>query len=283
MQVINTNVGSLNAQRALSTTQEAQQTAMERLSSGTRINRAKDDAAGMSVADNMTAQIRGLNQAVRNTNDAVSYVQTAEGALDEVSEMMQRIRELAVQADSGTLNSVQQDYIDQEVDALGAEIGNVVANTEFNDKAVLQSGAITVHVGWEEGDTMSVGIANISASLALAIGFSGTAGVADTKALTLTNIDTALDKINEARSTLGAQQNRLEHNASNLQNVSENISASRSRILDTDFASESAELARTNVLQQAGMAMLSQANQSGRQSPRSLCRVRSLWRCMYPL
>jgi flagellin len=265
MQVINTNVGSLNAQRALSTTQEAQQTAMERLSSGTRINRAKDDAAGMSVADNMTAQIRGLNQAVRNTNDAVSYVQTAEGALDEVSEMMQRIRELAVQADSGTLNSVQQDYIDQEVDALGAEIGNVVANTEFNDKAVLQSGAITVHVGWEEGDTMSVGIANISASLALAIGFSGTAGVADTKALTLTNIDTALDKINEARSTLGAQQNRLEHNASNLQNVSENISASRSRILDTDFASESAELARTNVLQQAGMAMLSQANQSGQQ------------------
>ena len=265
MQVINTNVGSLNAQRALTTTEEANQTAMERLSSGSRINRAKDDAAGLSVADNMTAQIRGVNAAIRNSNDGISFVQTAEGALDEVTEMMQRIRELAVQADSGTLNSLQQDYIDQEVDALGAEIGNVISNTEFNDKAVLQSGTITVHTGWEEGDTMTVGIANISASVNLAINFSNATGTADTKALTLTNIDTALDKINEARSTLGAQQNRLEHNASNLRNVSENISASRSRILDTDFASESAELARTNVLQQAGMAMLSQANQSGNQ------------------
>jgi len=269
MQVINTNVGSLNAQRALSTTQEAQQTAMERLSSGTRINRAKDDAAGMSVADNMTAQIRGLNQAVRNTNDAVSYVQTAEGALDEISEMGQRIRELAVQADSGTLNSLQQDYIDQEVSALGAEIKNVISNTEFNDKAVLSAGTITVQTGWEESDSMVVGIGTtLAADIATLtqVSTSGqTAGVAQTKALTLTNIDTALDKINEARSTLGAQQNRLEHNSANLQNVSENISASRSRILDTDFASESAELARTNVLQQAGMAMLSQANQSGQQ------------------
>ena len=269
MQVINTNVASLNAQRALTTTQEAQQTAMERLSSGTRINRAKDDAAGMSVADNMTAQIRGLNAAVRNTNDAISYVQTAEGALEEVSEMGQRIRELAVQADSGTLNSLQQDYIDQEVAALGAEIKNVLSNTEFNDKAVLSSGQITVHTGWESGDTMNVGItASLEGNISTLtqVNTSGAeAGVAQTKDLKLTDIDSALDKINEARSTLGAQQNRLEHNASNLRNVAENISASRSRILDTDFASESAELARTNVLQQAGMAMLSQANQSGQQ------------------
>jgi flagellin len=269
MQVINTNVGSLNAQRALTTTQEANQTAMERLSSGSRINRAKDDAAGLSVADNMTAQIRGLNAAIRNSNDGISYVQTAEGALDEISEMGQRIRELAVQADSGTLNSLQQDYIDQEVSALGAEISNVISNTEFNDKAVLSAGTITVHTGWEEGDTMVVGIGTTLAadiSTLTQVSTSGqAAGVAQTKALTLTNIDDALDKINEARSTLGAQQNRLEHNASNLRNVSENISASRSRILDTDFASESAELARTNVLQQAGMAMLSQANQSGNQ------------------
>ena len=269
MQVINTNVASLNAQRALTTTQEAQQTAMERLSSGTRINRAKDDAAGMSVADNMTAQIRGLNAAVRNTNDAISYVQTAEGALEEISEMGQRIRELAVQADSGTLNSLQQDYIDQEVSALGAEIQNIMSNTEFNDKAVLSAGRIAVHTGWEEGDTMSVGITsglkgNIS-TLTQVYSGGQTSGVADTKGLKLTKIDAALDKINEARSTLGAQQNRLEHNAANLRNVSENISASRSRILDTDFAAESAELARTNVLQQAGMAMLSQANQSGQQ------------------
>jgi flagellin len=269
MQVINTNMGSLNAQRALTTTQEANQTAMERLSSGSRINRAKDDAAGLSIADNMTAQIRGVNAAIRNSNDGISYVQTAEGALDEITEMGQRIRELAIQADSGTLNSLQQDYIDQEVSALGAEIKNVVSNTEFNDKAVLSAGTITVHTGWEEGDTMTVGIpAGLAANINVltSVHSAGqTAGVADTKALTLTNIDAALDKINEARSTLGAQQNRLEHNASNLRNVSENISASRSRILDTDFAAESAELARTNVLQQAGMAMLSQANQSGNQ------------------
>jgi len=242
---------------------------MERLSSGSRINRAKDDAAGLSIADNMTAQIRGVNAAIRNSNDGISYVQTAEGALDEITEMGQRIRELAIQADSGTLNSLQQDYIDQEVSALGAEIKNVVSNTEFNDKAVLSAGTITVHTGWEEGDTMTVGIpAGLAANINVltSVHSAGqTAGVADTKALTLTNIDAALDKINEARSTLGAQQNRLEHNASNLRNVSENISASRSRILDTDFAAESAELARTNVLQQAGMAMLSQANQSGNQ------------------
>ncbi|HIJ28403.1 MAG TPA: hypothetical protein HPP91_07695, partial [Gammaproteobacteria bacterium] len=186
MQVINTNMGSLNAQRALTTTQEANQTAMERLSSGSRINRAKDDAAGLSVADNMTAQIRGLNAAIRNSNDGISYVQTAEGALDEITEMGQRIRELAIQADSGTLNSLQQDYIDQEVSALGAEIKNVVSNTEFNDKAVLSAGTITVHTGWEEGDTMTVGIpAGLAANINVltSVHSAGqTAGVADTKA-----------------------------------------------------------------------------------------------------
>ena len=137
MQVINTNVASLNTQRALSTTQEANQTAMERLSSGSRINRAKDDAAGMSIADVMTSQIRGINQAVRNSNDGISYVQTAEGALDEVTDMLQRIRELAIQSDSGTMNSSQQDYIDMEVKVLGQEIGNVLSNTKFNGMEVL--------------------------------------------------------------------------------------------------------------------------------------------------
>ncbi len=269
MQVINTNVASLNAQRSLTLSQEAQQTAMERLSSGVRINRAKDDAAGMSVADNMTMQIRGLNAAIRNSNDAISYVQTAEGALQEITEMGQRIRELAVQADSGTLNSSQQDAIDLEVSALGAEIQSVVKNTKINGVTVLSAAAVAVQTGWEEGDSMSVGIGTgISTDLAkLTSVYSGgqTAGVADTKALTLSDIDTALGKINDARSKLGAQQNRLEHNVANLMNVSENMSASRSRILDTDFAAESAELARTNVLQQAGMAMLSQANVASQQ------------------
>ena len=269
MQVINTNVASLNAQRSLTLSQEAQQTAMERLSSGVRINRAKDDAAGMSVADNMTMQIRGLNAAIRNSNDAISYVQTAEGALQEITEMGQRIRELAVQADSGTLNSSQQDAIDLEVSALGAEIQSVVKNTKINGVTVLSAAAVSVQTGWEEGDSMSVGIGTgISTDLAkLTSVYSGgqSSGVADTKDLKLSEIDTALGKINDARSKLGAQQNRLEHNVANLMNVSENMSASRSRILDTDFAAESAELARTNVLQQAGMAMLSQANVASQQ------------------
>ena len=265
MLVLNTNMGSLNAQRALTTVQESQQTAMERLSSGSRINRAKDDAAGLSIADNMTAQIRGVNQAIRNSNDGVSFVQTADGALEEVTQMLQRIRELTVQAGLGTQNSLQQDYIDQEVLALGAEIDNVINNTEFNDFPILISGTKTVQTGWESGDTMSIGIAGLSGAVSTYTGFTDTANQHDTSGLTLVGIDTALDAVNSARSSLGAQQNRLEHNASNLRNVSENISASRSRIMDTDFASESAELARTNVLQQAGMAMLSQANQSGQQ------------------
>jgi flagellin len=259
-------MGSLNAQRALTTVQESQQTAMERLSSGSRINRAKDDAAGLSIADNMTAQIRGVNQAIRNSNDGVSFVQTADGGLEEVSQMLQRIRELTIQAGLGTQNSLQQDYIDQEVAALGAEISNVIHNTEFNDIAVFTASTKLVQTGWESGDTMTIGISNtLSAALASYTAFVDSAAVHNTSGLSLVNIDTALDAVNSARSSLGAQQNRLEHNASNLRNVSENISASRSRIMDTDFASESAELARTNVLQQAGMAMLSQANQSGQQ------------------
>ena len=267
MQVINTNIGSLNAQRSLTTTQEAQQTAMERLSSGSRINRAKDDASGLSVADNMTAQIRGLNQAVRNSNDAISYVQTTEGALDEVTQMMQRIRELAVQSAGGNvLNSLQHDYIDQEVAALGAEISNVINNTEFNDISVFTASTKMVQTGWESGDTMTIGLsATLSTALSAYMTTFTDTTAHDTSGLAIADIDTALDAVNSARSQLGAQQNRLEHNAANLRNVSENISASRSRILDTDFAAESAELARTNVLQQAGMAMLSQANQSGQQ------------------
>ena len=267
MQVINTNIGSLNAQRALTTTQEAQQTAMERLSSGSRINRAKDDAAGLSVADNMTAQIRGLNQAVRNTNDGISYVQTVEGALDEVTQMLQRMRELAVQANGDLLNGLQKDYIDTEAAALTAEMKNIMDNTEFNDITVFAASQQVVQTGWESGDVMTIGLTDtLNTDLAASVmGISNATANSSDLAGNVGTIDTALDKVNKARSQLGAQQNRLEHNASNLRNVSENISASRSRILDTDFAAESAELARTNVLQQAGMAMLSQANQSGQQ------------------
>jgi flagellin len=267
MQVINTNIASLNAQHALTKTQEAQQVAMERLSSGVRINRAKDDAAGLSVSEHMTTQIRSLNQAVRNSNDGISYVQSTEGALNEVSSMLQRIRELTVQATGGTvLNSAQHDYIDQEVLALGLEISNVIHNTKFNGIAVFTGSTKLVQTGWESGDTMTIGISNtLSAALASYTAFADTANVHNTSELTLGRVDTAITAINDARSRLGAQQNRLEHNVSNLMNVSENLSASRSRILDADFAAESSELARNNVLQQAGLAMLSQANVSSQQ------------------
>ncbi len=272
MQVINTNIGSLNAQRSLSSTQEAQQTAMERLASGTRINRAKDDAAGLAITNSMTSQITGINQAIRNSNDGISYVQTAEGAMVEITDMLQRIRELKVQASNGTNNSTQIDYLDKEFAQLVDEIGGVVKDTKYNGIAVLDYGAsagVTIQKGWENNDTMMVGISTIATGTNL----SAVTGTIDANGgsatsmdgVTLTEIDDALKVINERRVTLGAQQNRLEHNVSNQKNVAENISASRSRILDTDFAAESAELSRTNVLQQAGMAMLSQANQSPQQ------------------
>ena len=267
MQVINTNIASLGAQRSIHTAQQASQTAMERLSSGQRINRAADDSAGLAIAESMTSQITGLNQAVRNSNDGISYVQTAEGALDEVSNMLQRMRELKVQYDNGTNNSTQQGYIDKEFGALADEIENVLDNTKFNSHKVLNVAAKTIQAGWEGSDSISVGsgdlkTGNLAEVYALSSAADNTSGAGDTNSAALSNIDAALDEVNSARATLGAQQNRLESNIANLQNISENISASRSRIMDTDFAAESAELARTNVLQQAGMAMLSQANQA---------------------
>jgi flagellin len=269
-QVINTNIGSLNAQRALTGTQEAQRLAMERLSSGKRINTARDDAAGLAISNSMTAQVQGLNQAIRNSNDGISLVQTAEGAMSEITTMLQRIRELKVQASNGTNNSTQVDYLDKEFAQLADEIGGVIETTKFNGLNILSGGSsgITVHKGWEDGDTMSIGMsslqsaANITAVTGTIDDTSGSAATSTMDSVSLTQVDAAIKHINEQRVNLGAQQNRLEHNVSNLANVSENISAARSRIQDADFAAESAELARTSVLQQAGMAMLSQANQT---------------------
>ncbi len=270
-QVINTNIASLNAQRSLGSTQEAQRIAMERLSSGRRINTARDDAAGLAISNSMTAQIQGLNQAMRNTNDGISLVQTAEGALSEVTSMLQRIRELKVQHSNGTNNSTQKGYLNKEFAQLADEIGGVIETTKFNGLNILSGGSstTTIQKGWENGDTMSIGIATLQSASEFTTLFGA---IADTTgaatysslgnaAVTLDNIDSALKKVNESRVNLGAQQNRMEHNISNLANVSENISAARSRILDADFAAESAELSRTSILQQAGMAMLSQANQ----------------------
>ncbi len=282
MQVINTNMGSLNAQRAISSVQDAQQVAMERLSSGKRVNRASDDAAGLAIAETMTSQIRGANQAVRNSNDAISLVQTTEGAMAEISDMLQRIRELKVQYENDTNNSTQRGYLDEEFEQLADEIGGVIEGTKFNGFNVLSGGTaavsgytgFSIQTGWESGDTMTVGIGatlqstasitNVVGTITSATG-AATATSLTSAQVTLTEIDAALDTINDARTKLGAQQNRLEHNIANLKNVSENVSAARSRIVDADFAAESAELSRTNVLQQAGMAMLSQANQAPQQ------------------
>ena len=279
MQVINTNMGSLNAQRAISSVQDSQQVAMERLSSGKRVNRASDDAAGLAIAETMTSQIRGANQAVRNSNDGISLIQTAEGAMEEISDMLQRIRELKVQYENDTNNSTQRGYLDEEFEQLADEIGVVIEGTKFNGFQVLSgdasantNGTFDIQTGWESGDTMQVGISTIqtgqiSAVLGAITADTGAAQFSSlgNAAVSLTNIDAALDRVNESRTKLGAQQNRLEHNIANLKNVSENVSAARSRIVDADFAAESAELSRTNVLQQAGMAMLSQANQAPQQ------------------
>ena len=273
MQVINTNVSSLNAQRALSSTQEAQRTAMERLSSGVRINRAKDDAAGLAISNSMTAQVTGLNQGIRNTNDGISMVQVAEGALVEVSDMLQRIRELSVQYSNGTVNSTQKGYLDEEFAQLADEIGGVIELTKFNGMQVLSgdSDGMTIQKGWASGDTITVGISTLQSNAAIvsAVGTitdnTGAASLTSLASTSISKVDAALTAVNDARVKLGSQQNRMESSVNSAKNMAENISAARSRIVDADFASESAELSRTSVLQQAGMAMLSQANQSPQQ------------------
>ena len=273
MQVINTNIGSLNAQRAMSSVQDSQRVAMERLSSGKRINRARDDAAGLAIAEAMTSQIRGANQAIRNSYEAISLTQTAEGAMEEISAMLQRIRELKIQYTNDTNNTTQKGYLDKEFAQLVDEIGGVIEGTKFNGLNVLSGGSsgITVQTGWEDSDTMTIGIDSLQSTTDITnvtgtiTGGTGEAATTSMSGVTLDQIDVALKKVNESRVTLGAQQNRLEHNISNLASMSENIAASRSRIMDADFAAESAELSRTNVLQQAGMAMLSQANQAPQQ------------------
>ncbi len=268
-QVINTNIMSLNAQRALNRSQGSMQTALERLSSGLRINRAKDDAAGMAIAERFTSQIRGLNQAVRNANDAVSLAQTAEGAMQEIHNMLQRMRELAVQSANETYNTTDRQSLEDEFKALQQEVARTSKVTEFNNIKLLNSATtLSFQVGWENGsdniiqvDTKNLlgtgsGAGGISFALHSGSTFISTvAGAQSAMAI----IDVAIEKISSLRSDFGAVQNRLEAAVRNMQNVSENQSAARSRIQDADFAAETAELTRTQILQQAGTAMLAQA------------------------
>ena len=262
-QVINTNIASLNTQRALTRSQGDLNTALARLSSGLRVNSAKDDAAGLAISERFTTQIRGYNQAVRNANDGISLAQTAEGTLQEVVGALQRIREIAIQSINATNSQQDRVSLNQEVQQLQAEITRV-AGTKFNGAAVVGSGAtsFTFQVGPNAGDTVTVSTVNIMSATTgygSVVSTGQVSSIAGACAL-ITAVDGYLDNINSMRATLGAIQNRFEAIVRNGQNVAENLAASRSRIQDADFAEETARLTRAQILQQAGISMLSQAN-----------------------
>ncbi|QKI89561.1 flagellin [Thiomicrorhabdus xiamenensis] len=271
--VINTNMAAINATRILDKTTVEQSTSMERLTSGLEINGAKDNAAGLAIATGMTSQIRGTDQAIRNANDGISLAQTMDGSMEEVVNMMQRMRELGVQALNGTYSDENRAQMNTEYSQLAAEIKRVGETTSFNDKNLLNGSAtqFSVHVGWQVGSANQVKLSTYDA-LTLGSDLGGlTISTATAASTAITSIDTKLGSINEFRAKWGAVQNRLESTVSNLANVNENMNAARSRIQDADFAKESANLARTQVLQQAGMSMLSQAN-SNSQNVLSLLR-----------
>lgn len=259
--VINSNLGSTNAIRLLDSSSRDMAVSMERLTSGSRINSAADDAAGLAVAEKMNSQIRGLDTSVRNANDGVSLIQTMDGAVEEISNMLQRQRELSVQSLSGTYTDDNRAQMDKEFGELTSEIARVANTTKFNGQAVLEgtNASFDIHVGWEDTANDSITVTTVDAT-ALTGGAAGIATAADA-ATELAAIDADIKTLSDARATWGGTQNRLDHTASNLQNISENTQAARSQIMDTDFAKESAELAKNQVLQQAGMSMLSQANQ----------------------
>ena len=269
MSVIGSNISSLRASNASVKAQDLLATSMERLSTGKRINSAKDDAAGLAISSSMTAQIRGMNQGIRNANDGISMAQTAEGALDEVSNMLQRMRELTVQSKNGTYSSSDTSNIKSEMTALSAQIGSVLTNTAFNGKKLFNgdSAAVTIQAGANASDTVTMAIGALGTgtdaivtarAVDVTVADAGTAGTDDY----LTKFDNALKQVATARSGLGAVQNRLESAVNNLTSNSTNLSDARSRIEDADFSAESTNLAKAQILSQASTAMLSQANQS---------------------
>ncbi|HZV99062.1 MAG TPA: flagellin [Methylophilaceae bacterium] len=262
--IINTNIASLNAQRNMNTSQSSLNTSLQRLSSGLRINSAKDDAAGLSIATRMDAQVRGSNVAIRNANDAISYAQTADGALGNVTDALQRMRELAVQSANATNNAGDRTNLNAEFAQLQSEITRITGTTKFNGNAVLTGTANTFQVGADTTDTITVTGTDLTAgaaktALAAAPGTNDVTTAAKATS-SVTAIDLALDEINTERATFGAVQNRFNSVVSNLQNKVENTSAAKSRITDADFAAETANLTRSQILQQAGTAMLAQAN-----------------------
>jgi flagellin len=304
MTVINTNNAATITANALTKNERAMSQAMERLSTGVRINSAGDDAAGLAISSRMTSQVNGLNMAVRNANDGISMIQTAEGAMAEVSSMLQRMRELTVQAASGTMSTSDKAALNTEFGALEDQIQEIAKNTEWNGTKILDGslGSTNIHVGANASQVIAIQFADLNTNYASGGAANTTAGAASDAAnatdifvelgnatagtagdgssttaedidlaaqvitgtaqgTTLGYLDTAIARLDAHRATLGATINRLEYAADNLANVSQNASASRSRILDADYASETTELARTQIIQQAGTAMLSQANQ----------------------
>jgi flagellin len=271
---IQNNVEAFNAHRQLTGTASKAAKAMEKLASGYRVNRAADDAAGLAISEKMRGQIGGLAQAQRNAQDAVSLVQTGEGALNEVHSMLQRIRDLKVQYSNGTLESTDKQAISAEVQQLGKEISDITTKTEFNGIKLLNTGTVTFQVGSESADTITLTKTEMSAAVGTAgtgglkelidIGSAASVTAADTAfaALTLDNVDEAIKNVSNARSTFGAIQNRLEHRLNNLATYQENLVASESRIRDVDMASEMVNFTKLGILQQAGTSMLAQANQS---------------------
>ena len=277
MAVVNTNVNASVAQNALTRNERSMNAAMEKLSTGQRINSASDDAAGLAIASRMTSQIRGLETGIRNANDAISMISTADGALVEVTNMLQRMRELALQASNGTTTSADRDYLNSEYANLISEIDRIAQNTQWNGSDLLNhtttgSSTFAYQVGANGGQTISVDFGDFnntgasgvmqdlnSAHGSIAAGTTASALTTATSAVVA--IDATITSVNAQRATFGAKINQLTYAVDNLSTVKVNSEAARSRILDTDYAQETSELARTQIIQQAGTAMLAQANQ----------------------
>jgi flagellin len=255
---IQTNVEAFNAQRQLTANSNRLSKAMEKLSSGNRISRGAEDAAGLAISERMRGQIGGLGQASRNAGDAISLVQTAEGALNEVHSMLQRVRELAVQYKNGTLNTTDRNAIQSEVNQLASEIERIGTETDFNGTRLLNSAStVTFQIGSGDAQQITVATISVGAQVASAVFALSAGGASD-----IDEIDTAINNVSAARATFGAVQNRLEHTTANLSSYQENLTASESRIRDVDMASEMVSFTKSQILQVASMSMLSQANQA---------------------
>jgi flagellin len=268
MAVVNTNIGASVAQAALAKNARDLNTAMTELSTGKKINSAADNASGLAISNRMTSQINGLSAAIKNANDAISMVNTGEGALEEITDMLQRMRELAVTAATGTATAEDRDYLDAEYQKLIAEIDRVAENTQWNGSDIIDgtagsSGTVTFQVGANASQSITVAFGNMTdaSGATMASVATGDVDTASNAGTAIGVLDTAIEAVSNQRAVFGAASNQLEHAVDNLTNVKINAEASRSRILDTDYAESTAELARTQIIQQAGTAMLAQANQ----------------------